>query len=300
MFLIGLFCCSIVSAEPFLFIEQNILTVRVSYGKFYFDKKSGRDHHRQAVEYANGTTESFNFQNNHLEYQITRPGIDHEEIIYDEKLVKFVRKDFQENTHCELVQPADSWTTLTVDEASVSAPTIWHLYLANPELCKKHIPIILSRCKIYLDYEGIGDRILESVMKQSSNPDQLSFLDKATLVQDLGNDNYEVRKKAHEKLISIGPASIALIQSLSYKLDKEQSFRVKIIKRELGDASLDYEKRLPTWLVEDAWIWGHIYLNIESSRPLASIRIKELTGIAVSDEDIRIVTEICMTEKTHE
>jgi hypothetical protein len=286
------------AADPYIFLQDNSFRGRVAYGKVYIDKHMARVDLRQAVEYANGTTESFRYWDHQLEYARTIPGSAETAFTYSGGGFTFAKNTYGV-VKFELVQPADGWTTITVTKDKeakvVTAPTLWHLYLAEPELCREHITPLLEDLNVFMPYAKLGDGILPAVIKQGASPDQLAFMDKVSLLNDLGSDNYDLRKHAYAKLFDMGPTALAFIRDTKYELDKEQGLRLLKLREEIGAASLDYDERLTAWLVEDPWVWGHIYLTDESARSLATLRIKDLTGEDVlKDTD---VVSICLTEK---
>lgn len=280
--------------RPFLPVEQGVVRFRLSFGRIHFDRLSGRDQQRQAVEYADGTTESYFVRpadgGMEAEYERTRPGVDRVAFAFSPCGAFTLTKERFAATgtvHAELVQPEQGWMTLTVQKGgeprTLRAPSLWHLYLTDPQACREFVSPSLRELGIALDYESIGESLTELAIARANEVEPPSREEALGSIHDLSAPSFKVRRAAVERLRKMGPSLVAWVRLFPVeKLDREQCDRLRELVTSLEASSNDRPDRLAAWLAEDPWLWFELLSHDqEIVRQLAARRIEALTGESV-------------------
>jgi hypothetical protein len=305
--------------RPWLPVEQGVARFRISFGRIHFDRLSGRDHQRQAVEYADGVTESYFIRpadgGVEAQYERTRPGVDRVAFAFSPCGAFTLTKElFGESgeTRVELVQPEHGWMTLTSsdggDAKTLRAPSLWHMYLADPEACRKYVSPTLRELGITIDYASVGERLADLAIARADKVEPPTREDALGWIHDLSDPSFKVRRAAVEHLRQMGPSLVAWVRLFPVeKLDREQCDRLRELVGTLEASSNDRPDRLAAWLAEDPWLWFELLSHEEESvRQLAARRIEALTGesveasvepMLVDDANVRRTRDLCQQDR---
>lgn len=308
-------------AEPrtWLPVEQGVARFRIAFGRLHFDRLSGRDQQREAVERADGATESYFIRpadgGVQAQYERTRPGVERVSFAFSPcgafTLTKEFFGEFGE-TRVELVQPEHGWMTLTTSDGGeaqvLRAPSLWHLYLADPQACRKHVSPTLRELGIAVDYASIGERLAELAIDRANEVEPPAREETLGWIHDLSDPSFKVRRAAVEHLRELGPSLVAWVRLFPVeKLDREQCDRLRELVGTLEASSNDRPDRLAAWLAEDPWLWFELLSHDdEGVRQLAARRIEALTGESVEasveaslvdEANVRRTRDLCQRDR---
>ncbi len=182
---------------------------------------------------------------------------------------------FEQRPHAQLIVrsgPADGprlWR----------ASTLWHLLLAEPELCRDHLLPVLRALRPDWDLAGFALRVEESLVRAASNgrvPDRKRW---TTLVAQLASPVFSERQAADRHLRLAGQAIVPFLQGQDVaRLDAEQRFRLRQIVAALAnDAREDQPQAVASWLVADPRVWFGLLSRADPAlRALASEQLRRL------------------------
>jgi hypothetical protein len=166
-------------------------------------------------------------------------------------------------------------------DASVrfEAPTLWHLFLAEPELCRQQIVPLLELMRPDWPVRHLADEIEERLCRASETPvlpDQGAW---EQWVAELGGNRYSQRQTADRRLRESGPRVLPFLQRIDRaRLDMEQSRRIRDIIRSIaGEEDEDTADRATLWLVDDPRAWYALTAREEvAKRRLAAEQLARL------------------------
>jgi hypothetical protein len=167
---------------------------------------------------------------------------------------------------------------------AVRGPTLWHLLLAKPELCREHLVPLLENLRPGWGLSRMAEQIEDSLCKVAQSqrvPDRARV---TKLVAQLADDRFSARQAADLALRESGAEVLPYLQSLDpLELDAEQRFRVRrIIASLAGDSTADRPEQVVNWLAADARIWLALLDREDASRRrLAAQQISRVLGRAV-------------------
>lgn len=155
------------------------------------------------------------------------------------------------------VQPVRGKITLIVDHPNspreIAASSFWHLMLAEPQTCAEHlVPIIES---LRTDWR-LNDQLaaVERTLLATTRVPNYERMD--ALVRQLSSKSFTDRQTADRELRNMGPALVAYINRLDLtRLDAEQRYRLRKIKRLLTAVRYDSSERVAAWLSDDREAW---------------------------------------------
>ena len=183
-----------------------------------------------------------------------------------------------------LRQPLRGDLTLSVEDEGnsyeVSAASLWHLLLAEPDICGAHlVPILQSlRTDWLLDTQTAQvEAALLAAARCGRVPDTARM---NQLVQQLGHPKFSRRQAAHHELRQLGQTAVAFLERLDeHSLQVEQRTRVRQLKRSLQLNTGDTPMRVASWLVDDKAVWLSL-LERENPmvRQLATRHLGAITG----------------------
>jgi hypothetical protein len=159
-----------------------------------------------------------------------------------------------------LRQPVDGPLVLTVEDGGpvreVVAASLWHLLLAEPELCKLHLlPLLESLRPDWI----LGEQVqhIESALLTAARLEQLPDTQRMEqLIQQLRHPQFSQRQAADRQLRQLGQAACAFLSRLDERsLDVEQRTRVRSIQAALEIQAGDTPPRVAAWLADDRSVW---------------------------------------------
>jgi len=144
-------------------------------------------------------------------------------------------------------------------EASVKieAASLWHLFLAEPELCRQQIVPLMDLIRPDWKVAAMANDIEDQLIRASKAPvvtDQGAW---ERWVAELAASRYSQRQTADRRLRESGPKVLSFLQRIDRsRLDTEQSRRVRDIIRSIaGSEEEDTPERVPLWLADDPRAW---------------------------------------------
>ena len=161
------------------------------------------------------------------------------------------------------------------------APTLWHLLIAQPDECRRHlVPLLeLMRPDWKLAHTAAA---METALLRSASVGQLPDRQRwDRLVAQLADQRFAKRQAADRQLRAAGPIVLDYLRRLDFgRLEAEQQFRVRRIiaslSRQAGD---DTPEQFTPRLVADPEIWlALLSRREESARRLAARQLEAILG----------------------
>ena len=187
-------------------------------------------------------------------------------------LARHAAKDNKATTQVDFSQPNDGPLSLTVTEHGVvrraEGPTVWHLLVAEPELCRRHLLPLLEMLRSDWHLMEVSQAI-EAQMVRTAEAYQPENLQRwSALVADLASEKFTVRQGAERQLRAAGSAVFPFLQGLDRaKLDFEQSSRIQRILESRYGGDEDTAELAASELMTDRILWVDL-----ADRPQATVR----------------------------
>ena len=183
----------------------------------------------------------------------------------------------------EFQQPDEGSLTLRVGVAGsakeVVAPTVWHLLIAERELCERHLLPLMEFLRPDWKLAETVDSAEKSLSWAATTMRPYDRRLLAELVEELGSSRFARRQAAEKKLLDAGQAVLPILRGVERsRLDAEQDYRLRSIMRALqGDDVEDSPERVATWLAGDPYVWlALLSRNDESMRREAAKQLARL------------------------
>jgi len=161
-----------------------------------------------------------------------------------------------------------------------SGSTVWHLFLAEPEFCRKQLAPILETCRADWRLTEKATNIEEMLVETAKKAGDVDVDRYLTLVKNLASPTYAERQVADRQLRAAGRAIVPFLQSLDLsQYDAEIRFRVTTILAEYGGNGEDTPQSAAQQLMSDRKVWLYLLRRNElDKRQLALSRLEKLTG----------------------
>jgi len=200
-------------------------------------------------------------------------------------------------------QPTEGPLTLSVGEGEqrkeCRGVTLWHLFLAEPELCRNELAPLLQVMKPGWELVQRAQTI-ESLLLHSADIEGQPSRDVwLRLVTDLGHEKFSRRQSAERRLRLGGPEALPFLLSLDLdRLDSEQRFRIRAIVRssalkevEEGTDGVDTLDQIVRPLRADPIVWIELLRrDDERNRRIAarqlSLLLNEIIDFDPTAEDV--------------
>jgi hypothetical protein len=161
------------------------------------------------------------------------------------------------------------------------AASLWHLFLAQPEACHKHLAPLLSVLNRQWDISRTAAEVEAALVRAAAEGDLPDPRRWAELVEQLADDKFSRREAADRELRDLGRVVFTYLRQLdASQLDAEQHYRVRRILISLS-ASWDDDtpQQIAAWLAGDPTVWlSMLSRESESTRRLAAERLEALLG----------------------
>lgn len=189
----------------------------------------------------------------------------------------------------EFLQPAAGPVVLIAPDDGQAreheAPSLWHLLLAEPELCKRELMPLLRPLRPNWQLAIEAREIEVELLRLARATDPPDYQAWSAWVADLASDDFSRRRAADRSLRDAGHAVLPYLRGLDRsRLDAEQRFRIRRIVAALGGAAgYDTPESVAAWLASDPRTWL-IYLasDDESRRRMAANQLAHAWGGAIS------------------
>ncbi|MGQ9576670.1 MAG: hypothetical protein ACUVUC_15285 [Thermoguttaceae bacterium] len=184
----------------------------------------------------------------------------------------------------EFQQPAAGPVWLKVggsEPREHQAPSLWHLFLAEPALCREQLAPLLNYLRPDWDLPTTAEQIAALLVQSASGGSSPDHKRWAELVKQLGDDRFAKREAADRQLREAGRAVVAYLQQLDpSRLDAEQQFRIRRIILALTDTGADdTPEQVAAWLLYDPAAWLTLLCHqTEATRRAAARQLEVLLG----------------------
>jgi hypothetical protein len=186
------------------------------------------------------------------------------------------------------VQPSEGSLTLTVSinnrTAAYAAPTLWHLLLLEPDVCREHLIPLLEMMRPNWQLGQQAEEIETSLVHDDSGQVVLNRGAWQQSLAALASERYVDRERAEQQLRGAGPIIVPYLRVQAKSgLDAEQLFRIRRIMRSLTtDGDEDTPDRVTPWLTGDPRIWYALLQHTNAKvRRTAATRLAELLDAAI-------------------
>ena len=197
-----------------------------------------------------------------------------------------------------LHQPLHGKLTVSIESGGslsrTSAPSLWHLMLAEPQLCEQHVAPLLESLRPDWRIAEQGEAIRQSLLTAAGSDVLAERAQWRKWVADLSHTNFQKRQAADRALRAVGQPVTAWLSRLDGdELDAEQRQRVRRICDELADPSADSPERVVSWLIDDKSVWlsliatGDLDERIAASEHLSKICRRTIPFDPHADHDQR-------------
>jgi hypothetical protein len=233
----------------------------------------------------------------------------HYEDIQNERQIKVDLDDQQRLTltrtcasptrEIKLVQPFRGPLTLSIGRdapVTYTAATIWHLSLAQPQLCEESLFPLLETLRPHWGLQDLATGIQQELRKHAGQDVCTQRAQWREWVAQLDSDDFEERQNADHQLRAAGQGVVAWLQRLDQRqLTPEQAGRIKDIRQGLADLSTDTPQRVAAWLVDDRCAWlallrnDDLQVRIDATNHLSVLFGKPLAFNPLGDLSVREV-----------
>ena len=159
-----------------------------------------------------------------------------------------------------LRQPRRGDLVLTVEDGDltreVAAASLWHLMLAEPELCSGYLVPILQSLRSDWLLDAQAQRIEAALLADALRGHLPDTAKMRQLVQQLKHAEFSRRQAAHRELRQMGQAVVVYLDRLDERsLDVEQRTRIRQIRGALQINTGDTPARVAVRLADDRGVW---------------------------------------------
>jgi hypothetical protein len=188
----------------------------------------------------------------------------------------------------EFNQPQDGPLTLTVKESGklreIKGPTIWHLIIAEPELCGRCLLPLLEMFRPDWHLAETARSIEAQMLRTAGEFREENLRAWDSLVADLASDRFAVRQRAERELRAAGATVIPYLQGLDRRrLDFEQRSRIQHIIDSADNDDEDRAEGVASRLMADRQVWLVLLDRPdEGTRRTAAGALSYLTGEPIS------------------
>jgi hypothetical protein len=158
------------------------------------------------------------------------------------------------------------------------ASSIWHLLLAEPDVCRSHLLPLLALLRSDWQLEETATRIEQELFRFASRSPALNREQLQELVQQLNAHTFSERQAADRELRRLGVSILTYLREFdTAMLSEEQRMRIRGIEEYLSSAAADSASRVAIWLVNDKAIWLDLLAHREPAKREAAV--SHLAGI---------------------
>jgi hypothetical protein len=184
----------------------------------------------------------------------------------------------------DFVQDAKGRVALSVEsdgqQLKYSGSSLWHLLLAAPDPCRRHLLPILKFLRPNWHLAKQAENV-ERALFRAARSGQVSARERfRQLVAQLGDEDFQRRQAADRELRAFGQTVLTFLGDLDKRgLDAEQRLRIRRIRAALAVQEGDTSLRVAAWLIDDKSIWLTLMDHEDPShRELAAKQLERLWG----------------------
>lgn len=198
--------------------------------------------------------------------------------------VRITHADTSHQTAVRFLQPARGPLQLEVSSADQTrkweAPSLWHLWLAEPKLCEQHLEPLLTALRADWQLADMAGRIRVALLQEA----QGSLPAKAeldALVAQLAAPKFAVRQAAQRELRAHGVSILGYLNQIPLaSLDAEQRQRLSDLRESLTHSGPDSHERVAAWLISDRLLWKA--LATDSDQTLSRLAVQQIERLEAS------------------
>lgn len=183
----------------------------------------------------------------------------------DQQRLVLTRTGASPTGEIKLVQPFRGPITFSIGRdapVTYTAATIWHLSLAQPQLCEESLFPLLETLRPHWGLKDLATGIQQELRKHAGQDVCTQRAQWREWVAQLDSDDFQERQNADRQLRASGQGVVAWLQRLDQRqLTPEQAGRIKDICQGLADLSTDTPQRVAAWLVDDRCAWLALLRN---------------------------------------
>ena len=173
--------------------------------------------------------------------------------------------------------------------------TIWHLFLAEPELCQKQLGPLLAIMRPNWKLAETANSLEEALLKAAADSHVGDTKRWDAWIDELASPSFAQRHAADRQLREAGRVIVPYLQNLDRsRLEAEQRARIQaILLRYLGGDSEDSEQRLASQFLGDQRIWFSLLQRDDAAKrqraaeQLARLLNEKLDFNPAADADTR-------------
>ncbi len=182
----------------------------------------------------------------------------------------------------EFEQQSDGQNTLTVfgmqTTEKIASKSFWHLMLAERTLCAQHLIPVLERLRTDWRLLAYRDEIQAELLGMGQSPQVPSRRDIDTLLRQLGNRRYQVRRAADRQIREMGQYSFYHLSQLNPStLTADQQLHVAEILGFLSPQVADTPRQVAARMTGDAPLLAALLNDSEpANRQIAHAHLTRL------------------------
>jgi hypothetical protein len=188
----------------------------------------------------------------------------------------------------EFQQAPDEKTTLTLGEGKsrqvYRAASLWHLALAQPKECQEYLFPLLEKLRPDWKVATLAGQVETSLLAHAVPDTAANNAKWASLVEQLGNDEFAKREAADRSLRAGGVSALNYLRRLNTsRLDAEQQFRIRrILAAFTVQSDDDSADEAATTLARNPAVWLVLLGRPEvATRKIAARQLASLLGRAI-------------------
>lgn len=189
----------------------------------------------------------------------------------------------------EFVQPREGHIKVLVGDpqqplATVSAESIWHLLLSEPELCRQELLPILKLLRPQWKLVESANQIEADLFRAATDDDGVSLAHVRDLVKALDSPRFADRQLADQQLRALGVVVLTHFQQLDrLTLTREQRQRIDHIEKNMAVLKADTPERVVAWMLNDQSVWLSLLSRRDvAKRQIAAARLSETHPAALA------------------
>jgi hypothetical protein len=165
----------------------------------------------------------------------------------------------------------------------IDAPSLWHLLIAEPQLCKQHLIPLLESLRTDWPLASTAAEARQQLLNAAGDWRDDQRVRWIALVTALGDQRFAVRERAERELRSAGRAALPYLRNLQRSdLDAEQWRRVTDLIAVHDEFAEDTPESISVRLLGDRKLWFALLSDeVDSTRKIAVSQLAILIGVKV-------------------
>lgn len=164
------------------------------------------------------------------------------------------------------------------------APTLWHLWIAHPDVVRRHLAPLLAVVMPRRHVEGRIAAIEAALLQEAARRNVPRHADWQACLHALADDRASHREAADAAIRAEGAAVLWFMEHSMPELEVEQQFRLQRIRRSLARSPPDATPASTArWLAGDPRLWSALAERPDArTQSLAQAALEQLTADEVT------------------